>query len=108
MTHMVLWQWLTSVSRSSSLCGRTVMTSRVLGRAQNSRLTGSTRLLVQLARLTRPRGFWETEEEREVEEQAATFQTAASVTLSLPLLAVPGNCSGRREQTRTTRPPPPS
>lgn len=62
VTHMVLWHWLTSVSLSSSLCGRTVMSSSVLGLAQNSLLTGSTRLLVQLARLMRPRGFWETEE----------------------------------------------
>lgn len=72
VTHMVSWQWLTRVWRSSSLCGRTVMTSRVLGRAQNSLLTGSTRLLVQLARLMRPRGFWETDEQHRLKNKTAT------------------------------------
>ena len=61
VTHMVLLQWLTRVWWSSSLWGRTVMSSRVLGRAQNSRLAGSTRGLVQLARLMRPIGFFERE-----------------------------------------------
>lgn len=59
VTHMVFWHWLTSVSLSSSLCGRTVISSNVLGLAQNSLLTGSTLLLVQLARLIRPMGFWQ-------------------------------------------------
>lgn len=87
--HMVSWQWLTSVWQSSSLCGLTVMTSRVLGRAQNSRLTGSTRLLVQLARLIRPRGFWE------AEEQQNSNILNCSRCLSLPFLAVPGNYRNR-------------
>ena len=58
VTHMVFWHWLTRVSRSSSLWGLTVMSSRVWGLAQNSRLAGSTLRLVQLARLMRPIGFW--------------------------------------------------
>lgn len=59
VTHMVFLHWLTSVSLSSSLCGLTVMSSNVLGLAQNSLLAGSTFLLVQLARLIRPMGFWQ-------------------------------------------------
>lgn len=57
VTHMVFWHWLTRVSLSSSLRGLTVMSSNVLGRAQNSLLAGSTASLVQLDRLMRPMGF---------------------------------------------------
>lgn len=59
MTHIVSLHWLTSVSLSFSLCGLTVISSNVFGLAQNSLLTGSTFLLVQLARLMRPMGFWQ-------------------------------------------------
>lgn len=55
---MVFLHWLTSVSLSSSLCGRTVMSSKVFGLAQNSLLAGSTVLLVQLVKLMRPTAFW--------------------------------------------------
>lgn len=58
VTHMVFLHWLTRVSLSSSLCGLTVISSKVLGRAQNSRLAGSTLRLVQLAKLIRPIGFY--------------------------------------------------
>lgn len=58
VTHMVFLHWLTKVSLSSSLCGLTVISSKVLGRAQNSRLAGSTLRLVQLAKLIRPIGFY--------------------------------------------------
>lgn len=61
VTHKVFWHWVTSVSLSSSLWGRTVISSRVLGRAQNSRFTGPTCLLVQLAMLMRPMGLWHQE-----------------------------------------------
>lgn len=57
VTHMVFLHWLTRVSLSSSLCGLTVISSKVLGRAQNSRFAGSTLRLVQLAKLIRPIGF---------------------------------------------------
>ncbi len=57
VTHSVSLHWLTRVSRSPSLCGLTVMSSKVLGRAQNSRFAGSTLRLVQLARLMRLIGF---------------------------------------------------
>lgn len=57
VTHSVSLHWLTRVSLSSSLCGLTVMSSKVLGRAQNSLFAGSTLRLVQLARLMRPIGF---------------------------------------------------
>lgn len=59
VTHIVFLHWLTSVSLSSSLCGLTVISSNVFGLAQNSLLAGSTFLLVQLARLMRPMGFWQ-------------------------------------------------
>lgn len=57
VTHSVSLHWLTRVSLSSSLCGLTVMSSKVLGRAQNSLFAGSTLRLVQLVRLIRPIGF---------------------------------------------------
>lgn len=60
VTHSVSLHWLTRVSLSSSLCGRTVMSSKVLGRAQNSLFAGSTLRLVQLVRLIRPIGFCKT------------------------------------------------
>jgi hypothetical protein len=41
VTQSVSLHWLTRVSRSSSLCGRTVINSRVLRLAQNSLLAGS-------------------------------------------------------------------
>lgn len=59
VTHMVLVHWLTSVSLSSSLWALTVISSNVLGRAQNSLLTASTFLLEQFVRLMRPMGFWQ-------------------------------------------------
>lgn len=58
VTQSVSLHWLTRVSRSSSLCGRTVTNSKVLRLAQNSLLAGSTRRLVQLARFIRPIGFF--------------------------------------------------
>lgn len=60
VTHMVFLHWLTRVSLSSSRCGLTVISSKVLGRAQNSRLAGSTFRLTQLAKLIRPIGFYKT------------------------------------------------
>lgn len=42
VTQSVSLHWLTRVSRSSSLCGRTVINSIVLRLAQNSLLAGST------------------------------------------------------------------
>lgn len=58
VTHNVSLHWLTRVSLSSSLWGRTVISSKVLGRAQNSLLTGSIWRVVQLAKFIRPKGCW--------------------------------------------------
>lgn len=58
VTQSVSLHWLTRVSRSSSLCGRTVINSRVLRLAQNSLLAGSIWWLIQLARFILPMGFF--------------------------------------------------
>lgn len=69
VTQSVSLHRLTRVSRSSSLCGLTVISSNVLGRAQNSRFAGSTLRLVQLARLMRPIGFFRFSSSGQVQQE---------------------------------------
>lgn len=100
VTHKVFWHWVTSVSLSSSLWGRTVISSRVLGRAQNSRFTGPTCLLVQLARLTRPIGFWHQEGKTRCK---MTSPTQTCCFCALPSAPRRQDTSSRRCSSQTGR-----